>query len=226
MKTIVIEIRASEGGNDSKLLVKDLTNIYIKSCRNNNFSYKLEESDGISKIWITGNEVFKYFKNESGSHCFVRIPPTEKNDRVQTSFITVAIMKPEKDLEFKLDKNDVIKSYIRSSKKAGGQHLNKVSSCVQLTHIPTGIQVKIQDTRDQLKNEIIAWNILTEKLKLIKDKKNYEENRQYRNDQIGDGSRGTRRRTYRIRENIVIDHITGKNCRWKDFLKGKIDLIS
>lgn len=135
-------------------------------------------------------------------------------------------MNTEKESEFKLDRNTVLKSYIRSSKKAGGQNLNKVSSCVQLTHIPTGIQVKIQDTRDQCKNEVIAWKTLTEKLKSIEDKKNYEITKNYRNDQIGNGSRGgTKRRTYRILEDLVIDHITGKTCRWKDILKGKIDLL-
>jgi peptide chain release factor 1 len=128
-------------------------------------------------------------------------------------------------IDFKLDKNDVIKSYIRSSKKAGGQNLNKVSSCVQLTHIPTGIQVKVQDTRDQCKNEELAWDRLYEKLKLIDDLKNYEKNKNYRNDQIGDSGRVTKKRTYRIKDDIVIDHITGKQCRWKDIQKGKIELL-
>ena len=226
METIVIEIRASEGGNDSKLLVNDLTDIYIKSCRNNNFSYKVEDGESNANIWITGNKVSKYFSNEGGSHCFVRIPPTEKNDRVQTSFITVAVMNSEEKSEFKLNRNDVIKSYIRSSKKAGGQNLNKVSSCVQLTHIPTGIQVKIQDTRDQCKNEIIAWDRLTEKLKTIDDKISYDKTRNYRNDQIGEGGRGLKRRTYRLRDDLVTDHITGKTCRWRDILRGKIELLS
>ena len=175
---------------------------------------------------MTGNNVSKFFTNESGLHCFVRIPPTEKNDRVQTSFVTVAIMNPEKESEYILDRSVVIKKYIRSS-GAGGQNVNKVASCVQLTHTPTGFQVKVQDTRDQWKNEIIAWERLTEKLKSIEDKKQYEKNKNYRNNQIGHCSRGyTKRRTYRIREDSVIDHITGKTCSWKDIIKGKIELLS
>jgi peptide chain release factor 1 len=134
-------------------------------------------------------------------------------------------MTAEKETEFKLNTNDVSICYTRSS-GPGGQNVNKVSSCVQMTYIPTGLQIKVQDTRDQNKNKEIAYQRLTEKLKLIEDQKQYNKTKNFRNDQIGEGGRGKKRRTYRIREDSVTDHITGKTCRWKDILRGKIELLS
>lgn len=125
---------------------------------------------------------------------------------------------------FTINNTEIRKSYIRSSKK-GGQNVNKVSSCVQLTHIPTGIQVKVQDTRDQYKNEQIAYQRLIDKLKSIHMDKYEEDIRNYRNNQIGDNGRGFKKRTYRLKDDIIIDHETGKTCRWKDILKGKIELL-
>lgn len=133
-------------------------------------------------------------------------------------------MNPESPPAFIMNKKDIRKAYIRSSKK-GGQNVNKVSSCVQLTHMPTGIQVKVQDTRDRYKNEEIAYQRIFDKLKAIDDIKNYNDVENSRKEQFGKYGRGDKRRTYRIKEDIVQDHITGKSCTWKEVLKGKLDLL-
>lgn len=163
-----------------------------------------------------------YYENEIGLHKFIRIPPTEKRGRTQTSTISISISNFDNKFEYEFDKSQVSKSYIRGTGN-GGQAINKTSSCVQLVH-ENGIVIRCQDTRDRSKNEEIAWKRLEEKIKDIY-KKEYD-NLLYNNRfiQIGYGD-GRNKRTYRIKEDIAIDHITGKKCSFKEFNKGKLELL-
>jgi peptide chain release factor 1 len=94
-----------------------------------------------------------------------------------------------------------------------------------LKHIPTGIMIRSEETRSQPKNEELGWLRLEEKLKEIYDSEIYEKGKKERFDQIGLSERSDKRRTYRIKDDMVIDHITGKSCTWKEFIKGKIQLL-
>ena len=165
----------------------------------------------------------KFYKNEGGGHRFLRIPPTEKRGRTQTSIITVAVTIPSQ-FEFKLDKSRVTKKFISSS-GPGGQNVNRRSTCCQLTDTLTGIQVKVQDKRTQEENEILAWIRLEDRIKDIHkntyDKNTYDD----RFNQVGNSSRSVRKRTYRIKEDNITDHETGKECSFRDFSKGKIELL-
>ncbi len=226
MEQIIIEIRAAEGGQDSKLLVEDLQNIYIKSAKSNNFNYKVTDTrPGFVSIWLTGKGVKSHFRNESGSHRWLRVPPTEKRGRTQTSIITVAITNPSEKVDFQLDPNDVDIQYTRGQGN-GGQHRNKVETCVIITHIPTGIQFKVQDDRSRFKNEEIAWKRLRDRLSTSAQEKFDKSESEKRYIQIGDGDRSNKKRTYRLKEDCVTDHITGKSCTFREFSKGRLELLS
>lgn len=125
--------------------------------------------------------------------------------------------------EFEFDKSLVSKKYIRSS-GAGGQNINKVASCVQLTH-KSGIQVKCQDTRDQNKNEVIAWDRLYQKLREIEELKFKKEVYDDRFSQVGNSSRSQRRRTYRVKDDVVIDHLTERQTSFSNVSRGKLELL-
>jgi len=143
---------------------------------------------------------------------------------VHTSTITVAVLKEQQDIDIKINRDDVERWTSRGTGN-GGQNRNKVESSVFLKHIPTGIVVKCEDGRSQIENEKSAWKLLKAKLyesELDKTKKELTENR---NSQIGSGERSDKRRTYREKEDLVIDHITNKKARLKDIWKGKISLL-
>lgn len=123
-----------------------------------------------------------------------------------------------------MDRSTVERTFTCSRGK-GGQNVNRRSTCVVLKHIPSGIIVRSEETRNQQKNEELGWLRLEEKLKGIYDNQVYEDGKKDRFDQIGFSSRSDKRRTYRIKDDVVIDHITGKSCTWKEFNKGKIELL-
>ena len=119
----------------------------------------------------------------------------------------------------------MLRQYTCSGGK-GGQNVNRRSTCCQLTHTPTGIQVKVQDSREQGKNEEIAWKRLEDKIKEIEEQKHNDKIYSDRFDQVGNSSRSVKKRSYRLKENMVIDFITDKRCSFKDFSRGRIELLS
>lgn len=225
MKKILLEIRASEGGEDSKLLVDDMKNIYIKTAKINNLDWlTVEERDGFVSLWIIGTTAKEIFKNEHGSHRWQRVPPTERKGRVHTSTITVAILEINDYKEVEIRPDEIRIETTRGS-GAGGQHKNVTDSCVIITHFATGIKV-VRDGRNQHKNKEDALEEIKRRVNSFYRTGHLEDFAEERRDQIGKGERSDKRRTYRVKDDMVTDHITNKTASLKDILRGKIELLA
>lgn len=225
MEKIKLEIRGAEGGTDAKLLVCEMKDIYTKAANINNIAWIVdEERDGYVSIWLTGKNVKKIFENEIGNHRWQRVPPTEKKGRVHTSSITVAMLEENEYQEVQLYPNEYRLETTRGTGN-GGQKRNKTESCVVVTHIATGIKVR-RDSRSQLQNKEAAIAELTERVNNFYRTGHDSLTVENRNEQIGEGGRADKRRTYRVKDDLVVDHITNKTASLKDILRGKINLLS
>ena len=178
----------------------------------------IEERRGFVSLRIKGKNAIGIFANESGGHRWQRIPETERNGRVQTSTVTVAVLAEPQEHELKINDKDLDWKMRRGS-GPGGQHRNKTESCVDLTHVPTGIKVTA-DGRSQHENKVTALQILRAKLlDMQKNRANMDRN-ENRQNQIGCGMRGDKRRTIRVQNNQVIDHLTNKTMTYDNYSRG------
>lgn len=225
MGKIKLEIRSAEGGTDAKLLVCEMKDIYTKAANINNIAWIVdEEREGYVSIWLTGKNVKQYFENEIGNHRWQRVPPTERKGRVHTSSITVALLEENDYKEIELHPSEYRLETTRGTGN-GGQKRNKTESCVVVTHIATGIKVR-RDSRSQLQNKEAAIAELTERVNNFYRTGHDSLTVENRNEQIGEGGRADKRRTYRVKDGTVIDHLTNKIASIKDIYRGKIDLLS
>lgn len=174
-----------------------------------------------SQVYVfSGQDVKKFYNNEIGTHRFQRVSPTEKRGRVHTSSITVAVLEDSNYKEIEVQPYEVKIETIRGSGK-GGQHRNVTDSCVVMTHHSTGIKVTV-DGRDQHKNKEMAYKEISKRVNDLYRESFNNDITEERRDQVGYNSVTDKRRTYRFKDNLVIDHITNKSVALKDILRGKL----
>ncbi len=229
---LIIEIRSAAGGEESALFAASLFGMYSKYAEKNRWKRETLSSSstgigGLKEVMfsVKGKGAYKHLKFESGVHRVQRVPVTESGGRVHTSTVTVAVLIEPKEVELKINPDDLKVDTFRAS-GAGGQHVNVTDSAVRMTHMPTGVVVTCQDERSQIKNRAKALRVIKARImeKIIETEA--KKVSQDRRTQVGTGDRSEKIRTYNYSERRVTDHrINFTIYRLEEVLEGDLDEV-
>lgn len=229
-RNVIIEIRGGAGGEESALFAGVLYRMYSMYAEAKGFKTEVLSANetglgGYKEISfsVDGDGAYSRFKFESGVHRVQRVPETESQGRIHTSTTTVAVLPEAEEVDFELNEKDLQIDTFRSS-GAGGQHINKTSSAIRITHIPTGTVVECQDERSQHKNKEKAMKVLRARLYDAEKAKHDAEIAGERKAQVGTGDRSERIRTYNYPQGRVSDHrINLTLYKLEQILNGDLD---
>ena len=231
-RNTILEVRAGTGGEEAALFAADLVRMYTRYAERRGWRVEIlsmsEASAGGLKeaiALVTGDRVFSSLKHEAGVHRVQRVPTTEAQGRIHTSTATVAVLPEADDVEVQIDEKD-LRFDIAAAGGPGGQGVNTTNSAVQVTHLPTGMIVKCQDERSQLKNKSRALKILRSRLLDLEQQKQAESLRDERRNMVGGAERSEKIRTYNFPQNRLSDHRIGLTLYELDrIIEGELETI-
>ncbi len=224
----IVEIRAGTGGEEAALFAADLTRIYqrfagLRGWKIEILDSSLSDMGGIKEIVfkLTGEDVFRHMRWESGGHRVQRVPATETQGRIHTSAATVAVMPEAEEVDIELRPEDLEFTAMRAG-GPGGQSVNKTESAVRVVHKPTGMMVKCQEDKSQLRNREKALALLRSRIYEMERQKREAARQSLRRNQVGSGDRSERIRTYNFPQNRVTDHRINANFSLEKVLEGHL----
>jgi peptide chain release factor 1 len=231
-RDVIVEIRAGAGGEEASLFAADLFRMYSRYAEAKGWQIGIIDSNqseiGGSKeliFEIKGKGAFSRFKHERGVHRVQRVPTTEASGRIHTSTATVAVLPAVDEIELNINPDDLKMEFFHS-RGAGGQNVNKVTTAVRITHMPTGIVASCQDDRSQVRNRTKAMEVLRARLLALEQQKQSESIDKERQMQVGSGQRAEKIRTYNFPQNRVTDHrINLSFHNLQQILNGELDEV-
>lgn len=229
--SVILEIRAGTGGEEAGLWARDLLEMYTRYASGRGWQTEsldiTADGDGIrhATVAIAGEGVWAELGFEGGVHAVKRVPATESQGRIHTSTATVAVLPEPEEVEVQIDWNDV-EEFVTTAQGPGGQNVNKVATAVTLIHRPTGIEVRMQESKSQHQNRAKAKRLLLARLHELERARAHEERAAARNAQIGQADRAQRVRTYRYQEGIVVDQRIDQKFPLREILAGDLHALT
>jgi peptide chain release factor 1 len=231
-RDVIVEIRAGAGGEEASLFAGDLFRMYSRYAQAKGWQAGIIDSNesergGFKELIfeIKGKGAFSRLKHERGVHRVQRVPITEASGRIHTSTATVAVLPEAEEIELNINPDDLKMEFFHS-RGAGGQNVNKVTTAVRITHLPTGIMASCQDERSQVRNRMKAMAVLRARLLDLEQRKQSESMDKERRMQVGSGQRAEKIRTYNFPQNRVTDHrISSSFHNLQQILDGELDEI-
>ncbi len=231
-KNIIMEVRAGTGGEEAALFAGDLFRMYLRYAEKHGLKTEIIDSNptglgGFKEVIfsVMGKGVYRLLKYEGGTHRVQRVPKTEAGGRIHTSAVTVAVLPEAEEVDIKIDEKELRIDTYRAG-GPGGQNVNKVSSAIRITHLPTGIVVACQDERSQHQNRAKAMKLLRAKLFEIEEEKERKKREVARRIMVGTGDRSEKIRTYNFPQGRITDHRIGFTIyRLPEVLDGDLDEV-